>query len=710
MLDFAHYNYANYNPRLGETLLLLVDGSRLVHCIITPAFQLALLVFAFVLAHAAWPRATLRDLGRLVLLQAVLWLVIPIPGVLYFYRPYAANYLFATCLQLGLFAMFRLELARPYTTRRAWLAPIMLALGVAAGMGNEHTGPTAIVAAIAVLVWAHRQRRLRAWMLCGVIGLVLGYALLVLAPGQSVRYAAMAAGEHPFRAMLIRGIDGNFKFVGDFLVEVAPGLAFVIAGALIAFARRHTARAGDRVELSRSLAIRIALAFAAALAIVITTFASPIVEDRLFFAPCVVTAIALAMVSDALTEPRVRALMIAAATLVVVVHVLGFAVTYREVVVRTDARIAALQAATSRDVVTVAPTEEWRRDHWQYGEDLQFAYLRELLAHRVFDVDALELASAPGWAQPTPPEQVDVRVQLDRSQVGPSSGVVAPLGMRPPTQWPWVVRESPRSMARARVRRHGSHDRRRDHAVRPNARRSPGPPRDLASRRLRVSRRAHAVRCSGLAVCVVRRASHAADADRGVDRRVRQRRADRADDRRPRAARRDALPLRRQPHDLPVRRPRMLARLAVLVSDRRSPAPGTMVLAALWLHQLVMAYLAPLAGDDWRALVDPPAPTTHDLVLGVLVHAPFVHAIVTPVVAILLVVGTCTLALGRRVDLNRDALAIALASTLIWLAAPRAGVDFSNRSFAAGEPTGPAVRCGSRSRRGMCGDDRRGTS
>jgi hypothetical protein len=125
--------------------------------------------------------------------------------------------------------------------------------------------------------------------------------------------------------------------------------------------------------------------------------------------------------------------------------------------------------------------------------------------------------------------------------------------------------------------------------------------------------------------------------------------------------------------------------VAVLVSAHRSPAPGAIVLAALWLHQLVMAYLAPIAGDDWRALVDTPQPTTHDLVLGVLVHAPIVHVIVTPIVAILLVVGACTLALGRRVDLGRDALALAVASTMIWLAAPRAGVDFSNRALAVGE-------------------------
>ena len=34
--EFARYNYFNYNPRPGEVLLLVVNGPRILHVLITP--------------------------------------------------------------------------------------------------------------------------------------------------------------------------------------------------------------------------------------------------------------------------------------------------------------------------------------------------------------------------------------------------------------------------------------------------------------------------------------------------------------------------------------------------------------------------------------------------------------------------------------------------------------------------------------------------
>jgi hypothetical protein len=434
LVELAGYNFHNYNPRIGEVLLLVLNGPRVLHCVISPALQLALLVASFMLAHGEWPRANRRDLARLIVLQALIWLVIPIPGVIYFYRPYTANYLFATTLQLSLLAAYRLAISRPDAPRRAWLAPIALAWGVLAGMGNEHTGPTAIVAAIACAAWAWRWQRLRPWMICGAIGLAAGFAALLLAPGQAVRYAGLTSGMHPFRTLVTRGIDGNAKFVADYVAEAAPGVALVLVAALTAIARRREAAAA----LTRALAVRLVLAIVAALAIVVTAFASPIVEDRLFFAPCIATAIALAMASSvAWEEPWARALLIGACICVVVINAAGFAVTYRGVVDRTRDRIAAVERAAPGEVVTVPPAAGWLRDHWQFGEDLRDAYMRELLAHRIFDVRAIELADAPAWSQPNPPEVVRLAFDFEP----PLSKPLTPLERQPPTQWPWMIRE-----------------------------------------------------------------------------------------------------------------------------------------------------------------------------------------------------------------------------------------------------------------------------
>src|SRR5688572_28190600 len=90
---YGRHNYFHYNPRIGEVLLAIVHGSSAVHLILTPLVQLAVLPTLFVIAFARWPRPTLSDLQLLLFIQTMVWLVIPIPGIIYFYRPIATNYL-----------------------------------------------------------------------------------------------------------------------------------------------------------------------------------------------------------------------------------------------------------------------------------------------------------------------------------------------------------------------------------------------------------------------------------------------------------------------------------------------------------------------------------------------------------------------------------------------------------------------------------------
>jgi Family of unknown function (DUF6056) len=443
LLRFARYNYANYNPRVGETLLLIINGPALVHAILTPALQLLLVVAVFVHVRGAWPRRTYRDLGLLVVLQALIWLAIPIPGPIYFYRPFTANYLFATTLQLALFLPYRRALASSEVLAsapaRPWLAPIFLVWGAVAGMANEHTGPIAIITAIAWCAWAWRHGRLRAWMVLGAIGLVIGYAMLLLAPGQAVRYAGVARGAHPFRTLLGRGLGGNFKFVADYVVEIGPALVLVGTTTLVALRR-------GAAIFTRRTATEIVLALGAALTIVVTAFASPIVEDRLFFAPCIATVIGLGLaVGVSFAEPRARALLVATSALVVLVHVAGFVVVYRGVAARSDERLAAI--ASGQGTVTVEPADVWFRDHWEFGDDFQNLYMRELVAHHFYTVDGIELAHAPFWAQPNPPERAAIALTYDPPVAGdPLAGTS--LASHVPVQWAWAVRELRESWSR----------------------------------------------------------------------------------------------------------------------------------------------------------------------------------------------------------------------------------------------------------------------
>jgi hypothetical protein len=369
---YARHNYLHYNPRLGEVFLAIVDGSRAVHLVATPLVQLAALATTFVLALGRWPRPTVRDLQLLLFLQTMIWLVIPIPGIMYFYRPYATNYVWAFTITLTLFVPYRLALATAGAPRRRWLAPLTLILGWAAGMCNEHTGPTAMVALAAFVYVAWRRRQLRAWMLTGLVGLYVGYPMLFFAPGQQVRYGGLATHATPIQLLAERGVTGGLAILTDFVLEARLGLlVFLAAVARFAMMRRRRRLAVP--ELPRRAARTAAGLAAAALAIVVTLVASPTATDRVLYASGVLLVAAFTVVVDHLfLDAGVRRVVVGVCVVAFGYHVVRYVETGRAVKAQSDQRLAILAATPPGEVAVVSTYDAPRRSRWQLGDDFVY--------------------------------------------------------------------------------------------------------------------------------------------------------------------------------------------------------------------------------------------------------------------------------------------------------------------------------------------------
>ena len=443
ILTYAHYNYFNYNPRIGDTLLLIVNGPKIIHCIATPLVEIALLFIVFAMAFARWPKPTWRDLQLLIVAQACLWLIAPIAGVMYFYRPFTTNYLYAFSFQLLLFVPFRFELARPTRgPNRWWLCPILLGWGWVAGMTNEHTGPTALVVMIALLVFAVRKQRVRPWMWAAGIGLLIGYPMLYLAPGQALRYGGLATKSSPLALITERGFDGNFEILLSFVAEAQFAIVLLLL-ALVVAARRARSKGVALPTFGRTRLLTLVAFLIAAFMMVATMFASPVVGERLFFAPTVLVVAGLLVAIDALFEQTVaRCVLIAIATGVVVFHAVRFVAIYHDAKIDNDARLAMLASAPRGSIVTVPPYRNYKRTRWFWGDDFQYASLREYIAHEVYDLDGIDVARngvKPHWIEPTPPEHFTdsyiYEPPLDDAALTAS-------GKRPnyvPTYWEWAV-------------------------------------------------------------------------------------------------------------------------------------------------------------------------------------------------------------------------------------------------------------------------------
>jgi hypothetical protein len=418
--SYARYDYFNYNPRLGENFLLLVNGPAAIHLLLTPTVELTLLFAMFALAYGRWPRATRGDALKLLLGLVLVWLAVPIPGVMFFYRPFTTNYVYAFCLQVLLFVPYRFAFEPGAATKRAvWFVPLMFLLGWCVGMTNEHTGPTEIVALAAILFVFWKQRRaIHAWMWAGLVGIVVGYPMLFFAPGQSLRYGGLATKASPLETIADRGADGTAQIIIDFVTETMLGLVFVLIAVLVAYnAERRRRAAGDAtpglLRVERTHLATMLPFLVAATTIVLTLFASPVVGERTFFAPAALCVCAFLVLIDVLMrEPRARRYLALAATVVFGWHAVQLVLIYPRAKAENDARMAIVRAARPGGIAYVPPYSHFNRSRYFLGDDMTYASLREYVAHEVFGKGGIEYTK-PLRSEPTAQLTMSVEPTMD---------------------------------------------------------------------------------------------------------------------------------------------------------------------------------------------------------------------------------------------------------------------------------------------------------
>jgi len=359
--DFIRYSYLNANPRLGQWLVFLAFTST---AILAAAFAGGLVVGVFVLAYARLPRPReLADTARVVAIAGLVFACVPNPGQMLCYRPFTGNYVWAACVTIALVAPYRIAIDRSIEPN----AILMFVLGLAAGMCNEHTGPTAI----AFVAWATYRVRDR-WTIAGLLGLVAGFALLIGAPGQSERYHGLGADMSIVGNLLDRGLAGNARIVGmAFLYTIGSWALLAVASIKKRAVRRDAA-----------------IFAAAAIAIVLTVLLSPKWGARLFVAPALLLiAAGVRAIDEAFVCRYMRGALAAIGALCAIGGSVVLASVQRDAGDDFDARVALLREAAPGTVASVPPYRHFTPGWWTYGDDFRAAPVRQHVARRVFGLD-----------------------------------------------------------------------------------------------------------------------------------------------------------------------------------------------------------------------------------------------------------------------------------------------------------------------------------
>lgn len=392
--EFAKGAYTHNNPRLGQVVTYLQFTPGPWHTLFTPLGELATFYLLCALALGRWPSPRRADDALLFLvLFAMTAITAPAFGLMLFYRPFTGNYVFGLLVNLAFLVPYRFAYAEP-RARGWWWVAIMVVLGVASGLCNEHTGPGVVAAAVvATCACWRRDHRLTWWQVAGVLAMIAGGIALFKAPGQAIRYNGLANHGSMLARIVDRGLRANLVILG----ALAAYLALVLPWCVLAVIARRRGPAPAPVAASRrwsELAIAVL-----SVAVVVTLLASPKVGPRLYFASVALACSAIAsLVVRQLVAAWAKPLAGILAAAVVGWFGVKCLIAYHQLGPAFEARLGQLRAAPANSVLDL-PSIPVRRSRWSLDDDLRIAQIRNLVASSfglaLIKLDGVGVADVP---------------------------------------------------------------------------------------------------------------------------------------------------------------------------------------------------------------------------------------------------------------------------------------------------------------------------
>jgi hypothetical protein len=360
--------YTESNPRLGQPLTYLGYKLELVAEIVLPLSLLALTLAVTTLGLGRLPWRHPRGLVMWAIAIGFAWFALPQLGRNLFSRAYGLNYVFGAAVQLWFLVPLRLSVARDASAPRL---VAYAALGLAAGLCNEHTGP-AIVALLVMLAWWHHRRSERPRLVwAGAAGYLVGFGAILFAPGQGSRYDGLAQKMSLVDRVLRRGIEDNLAIVGDYLRFAAPLLALiVIVAALSADSERRRA------------ALRMAgIAVALGTFVAMTMFASPKLGTRFHYVGlALLLAAFVALVDATVSRARWLAPLVALALVASTYAAVRTIPLFARVSQQGAERMAELAATPPGGTYVADAWAQVEESWWFIGDDFRDYRKRELVA------------------------------------------------------------------------------------------------------------------------------------------------------------------------------------------------------------------------------------------------------------------------------------------------------------------------------------------
>ncbi len=172
--------------------LHIFGGGRFIFNIVA-AIMFTTLTF---LIYSNIQKKKTADITTYLLIVMLLWIYAISFDETVLWETGACNYLFTTTIILWFMTLFRKYTERAATENEKTGVSLvlktlgMLALGIIAGWCNENTsGGCLLFVIILTIFFVKNGRKIRPWMISGILGNIIGLAFMVLAPGNVERAA-----------------------------------------------------------------------------------------------------------------------------------------------------------------------------------------------------------------------------------------------------------------------------------------------------------------------------------------------------------------------------------------------------------------------------------------------------------------------------------------------------------------------------------------
>lgn len=212
---------------------VLLSGPEWVHPILTPIMFMLLVAGGSLLALGAQWRERLCA-WHLVVVAGLVWIALPAFGTVFFWRTGTGDYGYSL-----VWATLFLVPYRMWADRADFRLPggaLFVFAGILAGWSNENVGMLAILTALSVAVFRWRASgRVHLWAIAGIAGAALGWSMMMAAPGNAIRLAAVGGVEK----IPLASMKALLRFVQFWSTEQIEMLPYFLAALLLAWMLRR---------------------------------------------------------------------------------------------------------------------------------------------------------------------------------------------------------------------------------------------------------------------------------------------------------------------------------------------------------------------------------------------------------------------------------------------------------------------------------------